>query len=146
VAFALFLVWGSGCGANKATDQAPEKTPDEQFKAIADARKRQLSEALKNKNSELSGWKATVTEETDIDKKIEFPYVGKIEVQYRVGEARAEGESRSFLTNTVTAEYRYSRNEKKWVYVGSSRSPKDDPQVALFYKELFDVVSQVFAE
>jgi hypothetical protein len=93
-------------------------SPPDQFKPIAERKKARLTEFLANKQSRLMGYKATVTEEADVERRSEATHVGLIEFDYLV--TRPVGEHESQGMDTVVAEYRFSVNEKKWVYKGCS--------------------------
>jgi hypothetical protein len=90
--------------------------PADQFKPISDGKKAALTGFLESKQSELWDYKATVTEESNIDKRGERTHIGVIEFIYPV--TKPEGESKSQTLNTATAEYHFSTKEKKWVYKG----------------------------
>ena len=92
--------------------------PPDQFKPIAERKKAQLTEFLANKQSRLMGYKATVTEEADVERRSEATHVGLIEFDYLV--TRPVGEHESQGMDTVVAEYRFSAKERKWVYKGCS--------------------------
>jgi hypothetical protein len=86
--------------------------PHEQFKAISDRKKAQLTQFLESKQSSLSSYKATVAEESDVDKRAEASHVGIIAFSYTV--TRPE---RGFQTlHSALAAFRFSTKEKKWVY------------------------------
>jgi hypothetical protein len=88
-------------------------SPDEEFKAISDGKKAQVGQFLASKGSKLNSYKATFTEETDVDKRIESPFVGTIEFAYTV--TKPEGQGQSQLLHTASAEYRYNKKDGKWV-------------------------------
>jgi hypothetical protein len=91
-------------------------SPDELFKAISDAKKAQVSQLLESKGSKLSNYKASFVEETDVERRMESPYVGVIEFSYTV--TKPEGEFKSQMLYTASAEYRYARKQAKWVSQG----------------------------
>ena len=89
-------------------------TPYEQFKAISDARKARLTHFLETRQSRLWSYSATVTDEPDVDKRVQSTHVGIIEFTYTV--TKPEGESGYQVLNTASAEYRFSQQERKWIY------------------------------
>ena len=91
-------------------------SPDEEFKAISDAKKAQVGQFLATKGSELSSYHATFAEETDVDKRMEAPYVGTIEFAYTV--TKPEGQLQLTVLHIASAEYRYSKKDGKWIYKG----------------------------
>jgi hypothetical protein len=96
----------AGCGTS----------PADQFKPIADRKKAQLQQFLDKRHSKLWDYKATVTEETNVERRLEATHVGLIEFAYSVTQPVGEHESTGL--DTVVAEYRFSAKEKKWVYKG----------------------------
>jgi hypothetical protein len=104
------LLGGVGCS------RTPPAPPADQFKTVSDGKKAQLKQFLESKQSRLVDYKATVTEEPNIDRRGEHTHVGVIEFAYPV--TRPEGEHKSQTLNTASAEYVFSTTEKKWVYRG----------------------------
>ena len=106
---AVSLLLGlTGCSAS----------PPDQFKPISDRKKAQLTHFLASKQSRLMGYKATVTEEADVERRSGATHVGLIEFDYPVTKPLGEHESQGM--DTVVAEYRFSAEERKWVYKGCS--------------------------
>lgn len=97
------------------TQPAP---PPDQFKPISDGKKAQLTQFLQSKQSELWDYKATVTEEPNVDRRGDHTHVGVIRFTYTV--TKPERESKSQILNTAVAEYVFSTKEKTWVYRGCS--------------------------
>jgi hypothetical protein len=91
-------------------------SPPDQFKPISDRKKAQLTHFLASKQSRLMGYKATVTEEADVERRTEATHVGLIEFDYVVTKPVGEHESQGM--DTMVAEYRFSAKERKWVYKG----------------------------
>jgi len=97
------------------TQPAP---PADQFKPISDGKKAQLTQFLQSKQSDLWDYKATVTEEANVDRRGDHTHVGLIEFTYTT--TKPEGESKSQTLSTAAAEFVFSVAEKKWVYKGCS--------------------------
>jgi hypothetical protein len=91
-------------------------SPTDQFKPISDRKKAKLQHFFDKKHSKLWDYKATVTEETDVERRWEATHVGIIEFAYSV--TKPVGEHESTGMDTVVAEFRFSAKERKWVYKG----------------------------
>jgi len=104
----LLLILGTaGCSS------AP---PADQFKTISDGKKAQLTKFLESKQSRLSSYEATVTEEPNVDKRGDHTHIGRIEFQYAL--TKPEGEFKAYTVSTAQTEYHFSTTEKKWVFIG----------------------------
>lgn len=90
--------------------------PDELFKSISDQKKVRLKQLLDRKDSELSDYKATVKEETDVDQRTHITHRGTIQFRYAV--TRPEGEAKMRIVHVASAQYRFLKRDKKWVYEG----------------------------
>ena len=108
--------------------------PGDQFKVIADAKKSQLVQFFESKQSRLSKYEATVSEEPNADKRSEATHIGIIEFKYPV--TKPSGPAKIRTLNTAVAEYRFSTKEKKWVFKDCSLKldgdflvPKEGPLV-----------------
>jgi hypothetical protein len=117
-------------------------SPAEQLKEISDAKKEQLTHFLQSKGSSLAGYEATMSEETNLDRRVDFPYVGRIKFSYAV--TRPEG--RSQLLNEAGARYQYSRKEAKWVYKGYFLNAGGDPAEAKDVLVRFAEVKEAFEQ
>ncbi len=119
------VFWMSGCSARESAD--------EKLKKIADDKEARLKELFAGKGSELRDYKGTVSEETDIQKKIDYPFIGEIAFSYTI--TKPEGEAHIQYLSKATAHYRYSKNEGKWEYQGCSGdrgSPKPEEDIVQF--------------
>lgn len=108
----------------------PAAPPADQFKPISDAKKAALTTFLERKQSSLWNYSATVTEESNVDKRGDRTHVGVIEFKYTV--TKPEGKTESQILNTAVAKYHFTAKEKKWVYQdcvleqgGGLSEPKD---------------------
>src|SRR5262245_45846235 len=128
VAVWLLLIL-AGCGTS----------PPDQFKPISDRKKAQLQQFLDEKHSKLWDYKATVTAEADVERRLEATHVGLIEFTYSV--TRPVGEHETTGIDTVVAEYRFSAQEKKWVYKGCTLKlagtiPDQEKERVIGYQEV----------
>ena len=127
---------GYAAGFGTALVVLVNHSADEQFKKIADEKEARLKELLASKGSELRHYLGTVSEETDIQKKIDYPYLGKIAFSYEIN--KPEDRIHVQYLNTATALYRYSNKDKQWEYQGcseegvSSEFVKPEEQIVQF--------------
>jgi hypothetical protein len=116
-------------------------SPPDQFKPISEQKKAQLTRFLASKQSQLMGYKATVTEQTDVDRRSETSHIGVIEFFYPVTKAVGEHESQG--VDTVVAEYGFSARDKKWAYKGcglkqSGTFPMEEKERLVTFREVVD--------
>ena len=115
----LLVLLVVGCGKD-------EKSIRREFAAIADAKKVRVEQFLQGKQSDLSDYKVSVTIETDPKKYDTYPYLGQISFSYRINEEtttkNSDGEMTRWEADKLTADYRYSASERKWLYVHAYQS------------------------
>jgi hypothetical protein len=92
---------------------ANTSTPDEQWKEIAATMQNKLRQFFNDKGTRLSAFRATRAEETDAQKKIDFPYLARIEFTYPA--TKPAGEPKTQTLHTGVAEYRFSKGYDRWV-------------------------------
>jgi hypothetical protein len=136
---------GTGCnGSGPATKVSPaEVSPDEQFKKLADDKKARLTELLEGKGSALSHYRANVSEQTDFERRVDYPYVGVIEFNYAI--EKPQGGMKMQHVRSVAATYWYNKKGKHWQYVfcGQDKSASDQMPNPLVQ---FSNVKRVFEE
>ena len=115
----LLVLLVVGCGKD-------EKSIRREFAAIADAKKVRVEQFLQGKQSDLSDYKVSVTIETDPKKYDTYPYLGQISFSYRINEEtttkNSDGEMTRWESDKLTADYRYSASERKWLHVHAYQS------------------------
>ena len=126
-----------GCADSASKDIASVTkniaTARAEFKSISDGKKTRVTEVLSTNNSELHKYEATVTEETDVEKSGKYPYIGRIKFSYRISEVDEKvGQDsvvRWYSADELTAAYRYSAREGKWIYDGAFQSDASEKDV-----------------
>ena len=113
----LLLLLVVGCGKS-------EESIRREFATIADSKKVRVEQFLHRKQSDSSDFKVSVTVETDPRKYETFPYLGQISVSYRINKKTIDKDGRSgwWESDELTADYRYSASERKWLYITLSNS------------------------
>lgn len=138
-----------GCAKSVPNDIATARA---EFKIISDGKKTGVTRFLSTISSELHKYEATVTEETDVEKSREFPYIGRIAFQYRISEVDESVEegsvTRWYSTDELTASYRYSAREGKWIYDNAFQSDASEKDIVEPNKSLvsFETVLAAFEE
>lgn len=90
--------------------------PMDQFKSISDTKRAALTTFLERKQSSLRDFTATVTEETNVDRRSERTHVGVIEFRYAT--SLPTGELKMVDVSGIAAKYEFSTSERAWVYKG----------------------------
>lgn len=135
VLLTIYITCLFGC---REAPSPPPVHPLDQFKPISDKKKEELESLLVERGSKLITYSAVVDTEKDVDKRVKWTYVARIEFSY----AFEWTTSSVSYVDTVNVEYHFSREEEKWLYYSCKHRKKEDSQLIpfSFIKYVFDKV------